>query len=290
GQDSVNDDNQNLKYEVLDGRIESTYAVRTKAASRRTLYDSYIRAIRWASDRVKEEGVIAYVSNGGYIDGNTADGLRKSLVDEFDAIYCYNLRGNARTAGEQRQKEAGNVFGSGSRNTVAILILVKSGQSSGAAADCELHYRDIGDYLNREDKLRILNSQDLSTVEWWPITPNSDGDWINQRDERFAAFQALGSKEPHSNAIFAVHSLGLGTNRDAWVYNYSKERLKENVESTIKFYNGQVEGFADYCKTEGLTQPTVKDAERFIDRNSRSEEHTSELQSRENLVCRLLLE
>lgn len=280
GQDSVNDDNQNLKYEVLDGRIESTYAVRTKAASRRTLYDSYIRAIRWASDRVKEEGVIAYVSNGGYIDGNTADGLRKSLVDEFDAIYCYNLRGNARTAGEQRQKEAGNVFGSGSRNTVAILILVKSGQSSGAAADCELHYRDIGDYLNREDKLRILNSQDLSTVEWWPITPNSDGDWINQRDERFAAFQALGSKEPHSNAIFAVHSLGLGTNRDAWVYNYSKERLKENVESTIKFYNGQVEGFADYCKTEGLTQPTVKDAERFIDRNSKRISWSSSLISK----------
>ncbi|MFG2016902.1 DEAD/DEAH box helicase [Actinomadura geliboluensis] len=267
GQDSQNDDNQNVKYTNLDARIQETYAARSKATSRRTLYDSYIRAIRWASDRIKDEGVIAFVSNGGYIDGNTADGLRKSLVDEFDAIYCYNLRGNARTAGEQRQKEAGNVFGSGSRNTVAILILVKGRQNVGPVADYELHYRDIGDYLGREDKLRILGSQNLDMVEWSSVTPNSDGDWINQRDENFSAFQSIGNKESNPNAIFTSYSLGLGTNRDSWVYNFSEDRLKENVKSTVDFYNDQVKGFVDYCKAQGIANPNLEDTERFIDRD-----------------------
>src|SRR5690606_6078539 len=192
GQGSQNDDNQNLKYEALDERIRETYAALSTASSVRTLYDSYIRAIRWASDRVQGEGVVAYISNGGYIDGNTYDGLRRSLGEEFEAIYCYNLRGNARTAGEQRKKEAGNVFESGSRNTVAILILVKGSKSDAmASGGCELHYRDIGDYLSREDKLNKLRTQSLDTVEWQKIAPNADGDWINQRDERFTELQAL---------------------------------------------------------------------------------------------------
>lgn len=269
GQDSANDDNQNLKYEVLDERIKETYAALSSASSVRTLYDSYIRAIRWASDRIGSEGIVAYVSNGGYIDGNTYDGLRKSLTGEFDAIYCYNLRGNARTAGEQRQKEAGNVFGSGSRNTVAVLILVKGGAHTTPGQRPALYYRDIGDYLSREDKLRTLNSQNLNTVEWQQITPNVDGDWINQRDERFVEFQALvdNEKMARSNAVFATQSLGLGTNRDAWVYNFSAMRLKENVGSTVDFYNRQVDSFTEHCKTAGLTQPKTADAERFIDRN-----------------------
>ncbi|MGW7263520.1 DEAD/DEAH box helicase [Streptomyces sp. NPDC054842] len=267
GQDSQNDDNKNLKYETLDSRIQETYAAQSTATLKNSLYDSYIRAIRWASDRIKEEGVVAFVSNGGYIDGNTADGLRKSLAEEFDAIYCYNLRGNARTAGEQRKKEAGNVFESGSRNTVAILILVKGEQSAGMAADCQLYYRDIGDYLSREDKLRIIGSQSLEVVEWEQLLPNADGDWINQRDERFANFQAIGDKDksPAAAPIFALHSGGLKTNRDAWVYNFSARKLGENVESMIEFYNGQVEDFADHCRVRANATPSVADVERFID-------------------------
>ncbi|MEW2137502.1 type ISP restriction/modification enzyme [Streptomyces sp. NPDC005409] len=268
GQDNANDDNKNLKYEVLDERIKETYASLSTASSVRTLYDSYIRAIRWASDRINSEGVVAYVSNGGYIDGNTYDGLRKSLATEFDAIYCYNLRGNARTAGEQRKKEAGNVFESGSRNTVAILILVKSGSAS-PASSCELHYRDIGDYLSRDGKLRTIGTQNLDTVEWNRITPNEEGDWINQRDDRFSAFQTLVETEKtfQSAGIFELHSLGLGTNRDAWVYNYSARIVKENVESTIDFYNEQVDDFIKHCKAEGLAHPKAPEVEKFIDRN-----------------------
>ncbi|MFE9169461.1 DEAD/DEAH box helicase [Streptomyces kebangsaanensis] len=267
GQDSHNDDNQNLKYETLDTRIQETYAAKSTATNKNSLYDSYIRAIRWASDRIKGEGVVAFVSNGGYIDGNTADGLRKSLVEEFDAIYCYNLRGNQRTAGELSRKEGGKIFDSGSRNTVAILLLIKGAMGGGGA--CALHYRDIGDYHSRADKLRILSSQDLDAVDWRHVTPNADGDWINQRDERFARFQALGDKTAKGagGAIFAQYSPGLQTNRDAWVYTHSRQRLGEQVESMVDFYNTQVRDFRDHCNASGIINPKVADAEKFIDRD-----------------------
>ncbi|MFB7821731.1 DEAD/DEAH box helicase [Streptomyces hydrogenans] len=282
GQDSANDDNQNLKYEALDERIQQTYAALSTATNKNSLYDSYIRAIRWASDRIKNEGVVAFVSNGGYIDGNTADGLRKSLTGEFDTIYCYNLRGNQRTAGEQSKREGGKIFGSGSRNTVAILILVKGGESTDPASGCKLHYRDIGDYLTRDDKLRILTTQDLKSVEWEQLSPNADGDWVNQRDERFAAFRSLGDKaaKGEGTALFALHSPGLQTNRDAWVYNHSRRRLGEHVESLIDFYNAQLNDFREHCKAIGITNPKIADADKFINRDPKRISWSSSLVSK----------
>ncbi|WP_043433758.1 DEAD/DEAH box helicase [Streptomyces pluripotens] len=270
GQESQNDDNQNVKYETLDARIQETYAAKSTATNKNSLYDSYIRAIRWASDRIKGEGVVAFVSNGGYIDGNTADGLRKSLVEEFDAIYCYNLRGNQRTAGEQSRKEGGKIFGSGSRNTVAILVLVRSGQSVGTVAGCELYYRDIGDYRSREDKLRTISTQDLNTVKWEQLQSNADGDWINQRDERFGQFQAIGDKDKKAaeKSVFAIFSRGLETGRDAWVYRFSRSHLVEDVEASIDFYNEQVSSFSRYCKVQGITSPSSRDVDAFIDRDA----------------------
>ncbi|MDX3308867.1 DEAD/DEAH box helicase family protein [Streptomyces sp. ME08-AFT2] len=265
GQDSQNDNNQNLKYETLDARIQQTYATLSKATNKNSLYDSYIRAIRWASDRIQDEGVVAFVSNGGYIDGNTADGLRKSLVDEFDAIYCYNLRGNQRTAGELARKEGGKIFGSGSRNTVAILVLVKG---SSPTASNILNYRDIGDYLSREDKLRTLGTQSLYSVEWQHLQPNADGDWINQRDEQFSLFPPIGAKgKGDSSPLFELFSRGLETGRDAWVYRFSKPQLGEDVESSVDFYNKQVAQFAQHCNEKGVATPGITDVDAFIDRD-----------------------
>ena len=267
GQENQNDDNQNVKYETMDARIQATYAALSTATNKNSLYNSYIRAIRWASDRLKDEGVVAFVSNGGYIDDSTADGLRKSLLQEFDAIYCYNLRGNQRTAGEQSRKEGGKIFGSGSRNTVAILILVKGAKNP--ATKCTLRYWDIGDYLNREDKLRILTAQDLETVPWEEILPSSDGDWINQRDERFVKFQSLGDKEKKVviQPIFEVFSRGLETGRDAWVYRFSSSQLTQDVQASIEFYNEQVSAFAKHRKAAAITNPTDRDVDAFIDRD-----------------------
>ena len=163
GQGSANDNNANLKYPTLDGRIEATYAARSAATNKNSLYDSYIRAIRWASDRIGDAGVIGFVTNGGFIEANSHAGVRLCLGEELSDVYIYNLRGNARTAGELREKEAGNVFGAGSRNTVVVSLLVKNPAHTGPAT---IHYLDIGDYLSREEKLAKVARANLEEMEW----------------------------------------------------------------------------------------------------------------------------
>ncbi len=242
GQNSANDNNQNEKYPKLDERIAETYAKNSSGTNKNSIYDSYIRAIRWASDRVKDSGVIAFVSNGSFIDGNAADGLRKCLVNEFSKLYVYNLRGNARTSGETRKREAGNVFGGGSRTPVTICVLVKDPSHTGEAV---LHYRDIGDYLSREEKLDIIAQQgSIAHTEWEVIVPNEAADWINQRDENYDTYQPIGDKatkgKPNTPGVFQLYSNGLKSNRDPWVYNFSARAVEENVRRMIEFYNSQI--------------------------------------------------
>ncbi len=242
GQTSGNDNNANQSYKTLDDSIRDTYAKRSTATNKNSLYDSYIRAIRWASNRVlrsQQGGVICYVSNGGYIDGNTADGLRLTLADEFHDIYVYNLRGNQRTAGEQSRKEGGKVFDSGSRNTVAIMLLIKQ---PGTVESSTLHYKDIGDYLDRDQKLVLVNAASIGSLEWQRLAPNAEGDWINQRDKRFDLYTPIAEKGARES-IFAAHTRGLATARDAWVYNSSAAELTANVTRMIDFYNGEVERY-----------------------------------------------
>ncbi|WP_246958179.1 type ISP restriction/modification enzyme [Brachybacterium sp. Marseille-Q7125] len=240
GQTSGNDDNANVKYPTLDARIAETFAARTDAVNKNSLYDSYMRAIRWASDRIGDEGVIGFVTNGGWIEGNTAAGVRKTLAEEFSAIYVFNLRGNQRTAGELSRKEGGKVFGSGSRNTVAIFLLVRT---PGHDGDATIHYRDIGDYLSAEQKLALVDEASLSSMPWQQITSNEHGDWINQRDPRYLEYPTLGDNKgvEHAPAAFTLYSGGLKTNRDAWVYNSSASTLRENVTRSIAFYNHEVD-------------------------------------------------
>lgn len=256
GQTSGNDNNANQKYPTLDASIRTTYADRSTATLKNSLYDSYIRAIRWASNRVltsENGGIVCYVSNGGYIDGNTADGLRKTLADEFHDIYVYNLRGNARTAGELRRKEKDNVFGAGGRTSIAILLLVKR---PGDVTSSTLHYKDIGDYLDRATKLLTVNDATLATLDWQQLTPNAHGDWINHRDPNYEQYPIIAEKG-NPRTIFAIHSGGLKTNRDAWVYNSSKAQLEANVSRTIDNYNAEVD------RWQAAGRPTPVEA--FID-------------------------
>lgn len=235
GQESANDNNANQHYPSLDAKIEATYAARSTGTNKNSLYDSYLRAIRWASDRVGEAGVIGFVTNGGFIDGNTADGVRLTLIEEFSHLYVYNLRGNQRTAGELSRREGGKVFDSGSRATVAITFLVKDPAHEGQAV---LHYRDIGDYLSREDKLRIVEESQIDTLEWEAITPNAQGDWINQRDPSYESWQSIGEGQA---PVFASYTAGLQTNRDAWVYNFSLPGLRDSAQRLIETYNEERE-------------------------------------------------
>lgn len=237
GQDSANDDNANEKYTSLDESIRATYAARSTATNKNSLYDSYIRAIRWATLRIRERGVIAYVTNSGWLESNTADGMRKTLADEFSAIYVFNLRGNQRTAGELSKREGGKIFGGGSRAGVAITVFIKDPTKTGTAT---IHYSDIGDYLTREQKLakiaKVGSVGRLDGVE--SIAPNEHGDWLNQRGAEFGTFLAIGDKEG-GPAIFGLHSGGLKTNRDAWCYSFSSRSLTANVQRLVATYEAE---------------------------------------------------
>lgn len=240
GQTSGNDDNANVKYPTLDARVRDTYAARTEATNKNSLYDSYMRAIRWASDRIGDEGVIGFVTNGGWIEGNTAAGVRKTLADEFSSIYVFNLRGNQRTAGETSRKEGGKVFGSGSRNTVAVFLLIRTKNKTSPAT---IHYRDIGDYLNAKEKLAIVNDAKVDTVPWRSITPNQYGDWINQRDPHYLEYPILSEKRPSNSSIraFRLVSRGLSTARDFWVYAKTPQDLESQLTKMADTYNGDLD-------------------------------------------------
>ena len=234
GQDNANDDNQNEHYAELDERIASTYAARTEATLKNSLYDSYIRAYRWASDRIGNKGIIGFVTNAGWIDSNSADGMRKCLAEEFDSIYIYHLKGNQRTSGERSRQEGGKVFGEGSRAPVAIVFLVKNPESSEHG---KIYFHAVDDYLTREEKLAALRSD--RSIAYTPtdiITPDAHGDWLNQRDKSFSNFIRIGGKNINESNIFIDYSNGAKTNRDSWLYNSSPLTLQKSVSLLIASY------------------------------------------------------
>lgn len=230
GQRSANDDNQNTEYPKLDESIEKTYAKYTTANLKRSLYDSYIRAFKWASNRITDKGVIGFITNASFIDSQSTDGLRKTWHEEFNYIYILNLRGNARTQGEIRRKEAGNVFGSGSRTPIAITILVKDGSTNH-----EIYYNELGDYLSEKEKLKQVAKLDLlKNIKWEKIKPDENNDWINLRDQLYETYPSM------EGDIFNDRAIGISTNRDAWVYNFSKDSVLENSTEMIENYNTEV--------------------------------------------------
>ncbi|CAC8563207.1 DEAD/DEAH box helicase [Staphylococcus sp. EG-SA-6] len=231
GQTNENDNLKNIKYCQLEQRINETYANSSKAGLKQSLYDSYIKAIRWSSDRLNNKGIIGFVTNGQYIDSRSADGLRKSLNDEFNYLYIFNLRGDQRTQGEISRKEGGKIFGSGSRTPISISIMVKDGSN-----DHKVYYHDIGDYLKREEKLEIIRERkSIMNIKWETILPDDNNDWINQRNDEYSKFLAMDSD------IFKDRSIGISTNRDSWVYSFSKDSSRENTLKMIRNYNNEVE-------------------------------------------------
>ena len=242
-QRSGTEDNPNVDYPQLEQRIRETYAEFSTVTNLSRLYDTYKLAIRWASDRIKEQGMIAFVTNGSWIDGNVDAGIRACLAEEFTSIYVLNLRGNQRTQGEQSRREGGKVFGQGSRAPVAITILVKN--LTAVYDGCRILYRDIGDYLSREEKLAVLaQAGSISEItDWQEITPNEHYDWIGQRSEVFAQFYPLRLKDAQGevrDAIFGLSSQGLQTNRDAYIYNFSREACTENARKMTEDYLGAI--------------------------------------------------
>ncbi|MFZ4126036.1 MAG: type ISP restriction/modification enzyme, partial [Rickettsiales bacterium] len=250
GQNSANDNAQNQKYDNLDQRLANTYVALTDATNKNSLYDSYIRAFRWSTDRLdpKNGGIIAFVSNAGWLDGMSANGFRKCLIKEFSSIYVINMRGNGRTSGERCRQEGEPLFAAhggkgGSLTPISITFLVKNPESKKQAAD--VYYHDIGMYLKRAEKLRIISdytSMNNTKIKWDKLSPDAHGDWLNQRNESFGSFFPLGDKDDKANqkAIFApLYSNGLKTQRDSWCYNSNAEILNRKIATCIDSYNEQ---------------------------------------------------
>ncbi len=248
GQKNENDNAKNTPYPILDKRISETYAAHSKATNMQAIYDSYIRAIRWASDRIDNAGIIGFVTNAGFINGSSTDSLRKCLVEEFSSLYIFHLRGNQRTSGELSRKEGGKIFGSGSRAPIAISVLVKN---PNAQQRGKIYFHAIGDYFTREKKLKtIKNFGSIDGITqskqgWQIITPDKHGDWIKQRDDSFETFLAFGYKKSHDKKLFETFSRGIMTSRDAWTDNSSCEILAKNMRNMIAFYNSEVKRFND---------------------------------------------
>ena len=245
GQRSSADDNPNVEYPEIERRVAETYAARSTATLKNSLYDTYKMAIRWASDRIGERGVVALVTNGSWIDGNVDSGVRACLAEEFSTIYVMNLRGNQRTQGERSRQEGGTIFGQGSRAPVAITILVRTPDAEHDG--CRILYRDVGDYRKRGEKLAILKETGSigGVDEWREIAPDKHHDWIGQRDQAFQALYPLGSKAAKAgktdNAIFTLFSNGYKTSRDAYIYNFSREACAANARAMVGDYMGAME-------------------------------------------------
>lgn len=238
GQEKQSDNNENEHYDKLDNRISETYASRTNVTLKNSLYDSYIRAYRWASDRIKDKGVIGFVTNAGWIESNSADGMRKCMAEEFNSIYVFHLKGNARTQGEQRRKERDNIFGEGSRAPVAIVLLVKNPDDPEKG---KIYFHAVDDYLTRGEKLaQLTKAESVQNIEWQRIYPDKHGDWLKQRDCSFAHFMKIDApkfkKQKSEKSVFPPSVNGVKTDRDAWTYNSSKNALNESVERLIRGY------------------------------------------------------
>lgn len=263
GAKSENDNNQNLSHPKLEKLVTEKYGKNSTAKVVKTTRDTLIHSIYMASDLLKDKGVVGFVVNGGFIDSKSADGFRKCVAKEFSHLYVLNLRGNARTSGENRKKEGDGIFDSGSRATVAIVFFVKDS----SVPNNTIFYYEVEDYLKREAKLNLLaNFENLDLVPFEKITPNNKGDWINQREDDFEKLIPLkrDKKLKIFNTIFDLNSIGAASGRDPLVYNFSPKILTQSVQTCIDTYNADLKRFNESFR-EAFKQRTkgVKSAELY---------------------------
>ena len=243
GQVNENDNNKNRKYETMAARVAETYAKDSTASNKNALADPYVKAIRWASDRIGEEGVVAFVTNSGFLDGVAFDGMRKHLADNFDAIYILNLSGNVR----KNPKLSGtthNVFGI--QVGVSVNFFIK--RRDNANSQAEIFYARVDEFWRKEDKYRYLDSkQHCRNIEWKPIKPDRRYTWLTEGlHAEFETFIPMGTqkakraRDDTEDVVFRHYGRGVATSRDAWAYNFNRNALAENMSRMIDTYNEQV--------------------------------------------------
>jgi len=239
GQVNENDNNKNRTYETMDKKVRETYAKDSSATLKNSLYDPYVKAIRWASNRIGEEGVVAFITNNSFLDGMSFDGMRKHLAEDFDALYILDLGGNARKG---LAVSDANVFGI--RVGVSINLFVKTKNST----DTRIYYYRTDDLWDKKRKFNFLQERThVGKIEWQTIQPDKRYTWLTEGlHAEFETFIPLGSKEAKAtkgnavNVVFKMYSSGVNTGRDAWVYNFNRSALTENIQGMIDCYNEQV--------------------------------------------------
>ena len=239
------DNNKNRKYEVMDERVAETYVKGSGATLRNKLYDPYVKAIRWASDRIGDEGVVAFVTNNGFLDGIAFDGMRKNLGQDFSKVYHIDLKGNARTSGERRRKEGGNVFDDQIRVGVGISFFIKKAETTSETAEVWLY--SVDDYLKAREKQKLLTDfGDYTNAPMKKVDIDAKHTWLTEGlHAEFETFIPMGSKETKNTkggeVIFILYSLGVATNRDILAYAFDLELLQKRVDTFIEIYNTTVD-------------------------------------------------
>ena len=266
GQRNANDNNSNQSYPTLEERVNSTYVARSYATNSNAMYNSYIMAFRWASDRIGERGIIGFVSGAGWLDGPSGCGFRKSLCEEFNSIYVLNLRGNKeyrRLTKEQLIDEGDNIFQSGSKSPIAITLLVKNPES---AEHGSIHYHDIGKRLDCASKLSIvLRASKQVIFDWEAITPDKYGDWFNQRDDSWYEFAPMGQENrplEQPNGIFSTYSRGVETDRDPWLYGFDRSGILDRLESFLNVYEQSIKA-ANQVGSRDFNEVIISDSKQI---------------------------
>ena len=235
-QENFNQDNANRSYEEIDKRIKYTYVKEGTAQNQIVIYDMYTRFVRWASDRLSKNGIIAFVSNSSFIDALAYDGFRKVVADEFNEIWIVDAKGNARNSGERRRREGGNVFSDKIKVGIAVYFLVRNQESEGF----KIFYNAIKDYAKAEEKQEYFRENTLDKLSFEHIIPDKKHNWLNQSDNDFDQLLPLIDKDVKSGnsekALFKLFSLGIDTHRDAWVYDVSQNALQQKIKYFIMVY------------------------------------------------------
>ena len=257
-----NDNNKNRKYKAMDTLLRETYSQDSKATNKIALSDPYVKAILWASKRIGKEGIVAFVTNNSFLDGIAFDGMRKHLAQDFTKIHHINLKGNARTSGERRRKEGGNVFDDQIRVGVGITLFIKKAKATPEPTEVWIY--SVNDYLKAIEKQQLLTDfGDYTNVPMKQTTIDAKHTWLTEDlHTEFDTFIPMGSKKAKTtkgiavDVIFKTYSPGIKTNRDAWAYNFNRGALTENIQRMSETYNAEV----DRWKRRGDRTETNVDA------------------------------
>jgi predicted helicase len=245
---NANDNNRNRQYEHVDGRVRETYAADSNATLKNALYDPYVKAIRWASDRVGEAGVVAFVTNNSFVDNLAFDGMRKHLAEDFDRLYVLDCGGNVR----QNPTLSGtthNVFGIQVGVSVNLFVkLPRDASEAGGPREGRVFYHRMGERWRKEERYEFLDEAgSVAGVAWTELEPDAKHRWlVDPRTAEFESFIPIGSKEDkaadrgEAEAIFKTYGVGVKTSRDAWVFGFDQCKLLDRLEGFQEVYNQEL--------------------------------------------------